>query len=187
MKPNLHREACIMKTLETTWLRMTLLALVLSTAACGYQKDVTVSREKIQGLLEQKFPIEKDAVLAKLKLNSPKVYFQGSDIGMKLQYESSLLGKSVAGEVSFHGAPVYKPEEGAFYLSSLTIVEFTVDEHNLSDKEKFRAKVSSVLDAVIPRVPLYRLKQEDFKHQLAKLLLKRIRVEGENLILTMGI
>jgi hypothetical protein len=176
-----------MKTAESMCLRMILLALALSTAACVNQKDVAVPREKIQGLLEQKFPIDKDVLLAKLTLRSPKVYFQGNDLGMRLQYAASLLGKVVAGQVAFHGAPVYRPEEGAFYLSSLTIAEFSVDEHNLSNKEKLREKVSVMLDAVMPHVPLYRLKQEDFKHLLAKLLLKKIRVEGENLILTMGL
>jgi hypothetical protein len=177
-----------MNRLSLGRLGIAFLGLALSGAACGYQTDVKVSRDKIQDLLEKKFPIEKDAVLAKLSLHSPKVYFQGGNaIGMRLQYTAGLLGKQAVGEVAFHGPPVYKPEEGAFYLSALTIDEFTINDDSLSHKEKLRARVSSVLDAVIPHVPLYRLRQQDFKHKLAKLLLKSVRVEGEDLILTMGL
>jgi hypothetical protein len=147
-----------------------------------------VSRDKIQGLLEKKFPIVKDAVLAKLTLHSPKVFFHGGNhIGIRLQYDAGVLGKQAAGEVAFHGPPVYRADEGAFYLSSLTIDELTINDDSLSQKEKLRERISSVLDAVIPHVPLYHLRQQDFKHKLAKLLLKQVRVEGEELVLTMGL
>jgi hypothetical protein len=170
------------------WLGVILLAATLSNVACGYRADVKVSREKIQNLIEKKFPIEKDAVLAKLSLHSPKVLFHGgSQIGMRLQYDAALLGKHALGEIAFHGPPVYKPEEGAFYLSALTIDEFTINDDSLSHKEKLRDRVSSVLDKVIPHVPLYRLRQQDFKQKLAKLLLKQVRVGDEDLVLTMGL
>ena len=170
------------------WPGLILLAATLSAAACGYQADVKVSRDKIQNLLEKKFPIEKDAVIAKLTLQSPKVFFHGGNqIGIRLQYDAGILGKHAVGEVAFHGPPVYKPEEGAFYLSGLTIDEFTINEDSLSHKDKLWGRVSSVLDKVIPHVPLYHLRQQDFKHKLAKLLLKKVRVEGEELILTMGV
>jgi hypothetical protein len=171
-----------------TRLGIALVGWALSAAACGYQADVKVSRDKIQNLLEKKFPIEKDAVVAKLSLHSPKVFFHGGNqIGMRLRYDAGMFGKHAVGEVAFHGPPVYKPEEGAFYLAGLTIDEFTIDDDSLSHKEKLRGRVSSVLDKVIPHVPLYRLRPQDFKHKLAKLLLKQVRVEGEELILTMGL
>jgi hypothetical protein len=169
-------------------LETVLFCLALSGAACGYQTDVRVSRDKIQNLLEKKFPIEKDVVLAKLTLHSPKVIFHGGNqIGLRLQYDAGLLGKHAVGEVAFHGPPVYRSEEGAFYLSALTIDELTINDDSLSHKEKLRARISSVLDAVMPHVPLYHLRQQDFKHKLAKLLLKQVRVEGDELILTMGL
>jgi hypothetical protein len=176
-----------MKAPSTKWIARALVFLTLTAGACGYQTDVRVSRDRIQGLVERKFPIEKDAMLAKLKLHSPKVFFQGNDIGLRLEYDAGLLGKSTVGQIVFHGPPVYQPEQGAFYLSRLTIDEFTVDEHSLSHKQKLRDKVTSVLDVVMPRVPLYHLKQQDFKHRLAKLLLKRVRVEDDTLVLTMGL
>jgi hypothetical protein len=164
-----------------------LIGLIVTGAACGYQTDVTVSRDKVQALLDKKFPIEKDAVLARVKLDSPRVYFQSNQLGMRLRYEAAVLGKQATGEVAFHGAPVYKADEGAFYLSTLTVADFTVDGDGLPHAEKLRDRISSVLDAVIPHVPLYRLRQQDFKHALAKLLLKQVRVEGESLVLTMGL
>ncbi len=166
---------------------MALLGVIVSGVACGYQTDVSVPRDKIQALIEKKFPIEKDAVLARVKLQSPAVYFQGNQIGMRLRYEAGVLGKQATGEIAFHGAPVYEADEGAFYLSTLTIADFTVNGDDLPHADKLRERISSVLDAVIPHVALYRLRQQDFKHALAKLLLKQVRVAGESLVLTMGI
>jgi hypothetical protein len=164
-----------------------LVACALFGAACGYRKDVVVSREKMQGLLDKKFPVEKDIVVAKLKLETPKVYFRGDNIGMSLRYAGSFWGKSATGQVTFDGQLDYKPEKGAFYLSNIAIGELGVNENDFADKEKLKGKMLAVLNAVLPHIPVYSLDQKDFKHQLAKLLLKRLHVEGENLILTMGI
>jgi hypothetical protein len=126
-------------------------------------------------------------MLAKVRLHSPTVFFQGNDLGLRIEYEAALLGKTATGQLALHGPPVYRPDEGAFYLSQLSIDEFTVDEHSLSHREKLREKTTAVLNHVIPHVPLYHLRQQDFKHRLAQLLLKRVRVEGETLVLTMGL
>lgn len=162
-------------------------ALALTLVACGYQKDVVVTRAQVQELLDKKFPVEKGGALSKVTLRSPEVSFPNSEIGLRLQYDVDLPGKAVAGQVALHGAPTYRPEEGAFYLSTVAIDEVTLNSEALSHHDKLRALVSSVLTNAVPHIPVYRLQQQDFKHSLAKLLLKKIRIEGENLVLTMGL
>jgi hypothetical protein len=162
-------------------------ALSLSGAACGFQKDITVSRNEIQNKVDLKFPIEKDVIIAKANLKYPEIYFKGNQIGMKLQYTGRFLKKPAEGQIDFHGPLIYKPEKGSFYFSRLEVVNFTVNKESLSNREKLQGIIESILNEFIGDIPVHRLNQRDFKERLAKLLLKKVRVENENLILTVGL
>ena len=163
-----------------------LFALSLSGVACGFQRDVTIRKYEIQNVIDPQFPVEKDVIIAKAELKYPDIYFNGDHLGMKLQYTGRFLKKPAEGQIDLRGPLIYKPEKGAFYLSKIEIVNFSVNKDSHSSKDKLQGTFEAILGDFIVTIPIYRLKQKDFKEDLAKLQLKKIHVENENLILTMG-
>ena len=163
-----------------------LFVLALSGTACSFQKDITINKYEIQNLIDPKFPVEKNVIIAKAELKYPDVYFQGDHLGMKLQYTGRFLKKNAEGQIDFNGSLLYKPEKGAFYLSKIEIVQFSVNKENLLNRDKLQGTIETILNEFICDIPVYQLKQKDFKEKLAKLLLKKVRVENERLILTVG-
>jgi len=138
-------------------------------------------------MLDKKFPIDKNAVIARLTLDSPSVYFKKKNIGMKLHYYGNFLNKEITGCADFNGHLSYKRDKGAFYLTDFNIADIAVNDANFSNKEKLRAVVLKILNNYLDDYPVYRLDQKDFKHNLAKLMLKNLNIVGESLVITLGI
>jgi len=170
-------------------LSLLILSLVLGLAqSCDtFQKDIIIPQSKIQEEMDKKFPYDKSIVIARLLLDSPLVYFKGENIGMRLNYYGNFLNKEVKGVVDFNGQIVYKQDKGAFYLSDFSIVEIAVNEANYSDQEKLKTAVSNITTNYLNDYAIYRLNQKDFKQNLAKLLLKDIKINGNTLVITVGI
>jgi predicted RecB family nuclease len=106
---------------------------------------------------------------------------------VKLHHSATFLKQNVEGDVDLNGALSYKPEEGAFYLKDVEIVDLTGNDHSLSSHPQLRSTLQKVIIRVLDSMPVYHLRQDDFKQQLAKLFLKNVRVKDETLILTVGL
>ncbi len=150
-----------------------------------FRKEIKIPQETIQKALAEKFPYDKNAVIARITLSEPKVYFKDSCIGIQMMYVGNFLEKEVAGDIDFNGHIVY--EEGTFYIANFEIVNFTVDEKEFTSKGKLKKVVIKIIKNYIDGYPVYRLKQSDFKQNLAKLLLKDITFEGDNINILIGL
>jgi len=149
---------------------------------CGkFQKEILISKDQIQSALDKKFPYDKNAIIARLTLDSTKVYFKGKNIGFKLSFYGNFLSKEIKGIVDFNGNIFYRHEKGAFYLKDFEIAQIAVNEANFSQKGKLEATVLKIVKNYLDDYPVYRLNQDDFKQNIAKLILKDISVQGENL------
>jgi len=162
--------------------------ILLGSLRCGIVvKDIHIPRSTIQKLLDKKFPYDKNAVIARFVLDSAQVYFKDKNIGMKLSYYGNFLNKEVSGIVDFKGSMTYKSETGAFYLSDFDIVDIRVNQANFSHKGKLRQTVRQITNNYLSTYPVYRLNQKDFKQNITRFLLKKVRIQGQNLIVTVGL
>lgn len=161
---------------------------IMLISGCGkFQKEVLISKDQIQATLNKKFPYDKNAIIARLTLDSAKVYFKNENIGLKLSYYGNFLNKEIKGIVDFNGKIFYNNSKGAFYLHEFEIAEISVNESNFSQQEKLEATVLKIVKNYLDDYPVYRLNQGDFKQNLAKLALKDISVQGENLAILLVI
>jgi hypothetical protein len=163
------------------------IVLVILSKSGKFEREIVISQAQIQEIVDQKFPIEKNLGFAKINLESPSIYFKNENIGIRLNYSGSILKKSASGVVDINSQIIYRQDKGAFYLSNFNIDEIAINEASFSDKEKIKTTVSNVLSFYLDDYPIYTLKQKDFKQNLAKLLLKDVKVQGDALVLTMGI
>ena len=163
--------------------------IALSTlASCKqFQKEILISKAQIQNAVNDKLPYEKNAIVARLSLNDATVYFKDENIGIKLGYQGDYLSKSVKGVVDFNGKIHYGKENAAFYLHDFEIVSVSANEANLLQQKKLETIILTIAKNYLSGYPVYQLDQEDFKQNLAKLVLQKVSVKNENLAITLGL
>lgn len=163
-----------------------LLLVAFLFAGCGkFKKIINIPQSTIQDALDEKFPVDKNVVVARITLSSPEVYLKDPCIGMKMMYVGNLMEKEVQGDLDVNGHLVYR--KGAFYLDDFKIVNFTVNEKEFSSEGKLKKIVMKILKNYMDGYPVYRLKQSDFKQSLAKLLLKDVVIFNDELVVTIGL
>ena len=152
------------------------------------EKEISISRSTIQKMTERKFPIEKDSTIAKIKLFSPQIYFQDNSIGMTMQYSAILYIKEIGGTVSFKCKPVYRPENTSFYMSDFELTDITMNNvSSFIGKDQMMSLISMAINGLFNNTPLYQLNPNDYKQNMAKMLLKSVSVKGDNLVLLLSL
>ena len=178
--------ACLRIFMKKMFIPM-LVLLVVFTGCLGLEKEIIIPLATIQQMTEKKFPLEKKfekkPLAATIKFFSPNVFFQDNSIGISAQYTGSLLLRKINGNISFKCKPVYKPGKTSFYLSDFEIVQLTMNNETISENDKAMAIISLIVKDIFEDYPIYKLKQDDYKQNLARLILKNITVRDNDLVL----
>lgn len=161
---------------------------MLAFLGCQTEKEITISKSTIQKMTEKKFPIEKDSRLANIRLFSPQVFFINDCTGMTMQYSATLFIKEVGGTVSFKCKPVYRPENTSFYMNNFELTNITMNNVNsFIGKDQLMSLTSMIINGLFKDTPLYQLNPNDYKQNLAKMLLKGVSVNGDSLVLLLSL
>jgi hypothetical protein len=97
------------------------------------------------------------------------------------------LDKEINGYFDLNGEIFYKPEKGAFYLHHFEIVDLVVNKANFSNKEKLKDVALNIVSNYLDNYPVYKLNPENFKQNIAKLLLKSVSVRDDNLAVLLSL
>lgn len=163
-----------------------ILSLIPLLIGCkAFQKEIIISKDIIQSALDSKFPYNKSMLLARVELKEPTIYFKNTNVGINLKYWANFLEKEIEGTVDLNGHIRY--EKGSFYMDSLELKEISMNEKEFSSEGKLRKILINLIKNYLECFPVYKLKQSDFKQSVAKLLLRDITVEGDNLKVTVGL
>lgn len=171
--------------MKKTYVLLFLVAIYLS--ACNKSPLViNISQEQIQKGLDKKFPYQKNALLAKLELTDPKVSLSENKIFIDVSFEGTALKKSVKGQVSIVTRVAYKQDKKAFYLKDFDILKLDVGNASAIEKKKLTGTLEKGLAAYLASFPVYKLKEKDYKQNIASMLLKDIKTKGDQLVVTLG-
>ncbi|MFH2012769.1 MAG: DUF1439 domain-containing protein [Pseudomonadota bacterium] len=162
------------------------LCMLFTFSSCAFQKEIIIPRAKIQEVVSQKFPFDRNILIANLTVKAPEVYFKGKSIGLKLSYNGNFLEEELEGSADFNGNIIYKSQTGAFYLGDLIISDITVNEHNFSEKNKLQKLIDDIISNYLDDFPVYRLNPDDFKENLARLLVKDVFIRNDDVIIVLG-
>lgn len=160
--------------------------MIFAFSSCAFQKEIIIPRAKIQELVSKKFPYDRNVLIARLSVQAPEVYFKEKRIGVKLSYYGNFLGEEIKGSADFNGNIIYKSQTGAFYLSDFIISDIAFNEHNFSGKDKLQKLIDSIISNYLNDFPIYRLNRDDFKQNLARLLIKDVFVRNDDVIIVLG-
>jgi hypothetical protein len=171
-------------------LRLSLLLLVCSSAAgCAASYTIRFTAGEIQQALNRKLPISKSKFLVRATVQSVEVELREAPDRILLhpQVGLSIAGQSaLAGQALVEGQIRYAPESGEFFFDSAKVVEMTIAGIPESARPVAEELIAKAGEAYLSSTPLYRLKQTDFKHSLARMLLKSVKVRDGQLQVVIG-
>lgn len=164
---------------------LVLIAVLLASCSKSEYK-INISEQQVNKLVSEKFPYDKNIIVARLTLENPYVDFKDDRVDIKIEYKGNLLEKSISGSVNVDGDIIYNKEQGKFFLSNFEIKEIKMNSENIKDKKKVISSINKILINYFDKIPVYTLDSDDFKESLVKLFLKDIHSEEDNFIVTLG-
>ena len=155
---------------------------------------ITITESQIRNKVAEKLPIAKTYLLLfDITLSNPRIDLEnGSNRingGMDVKISIKINGKDreLSGMIDISGGLKYVSGEGDFYLTNTQIETLSVQ----GVPEKYEQTVVKTLKTFISdyfnKNPVYSLKASDLKQAAAKMILKSIIIEGEEVIVSMGI
>ncbi|UHQ55062.1 MULTISPECIES: DUF1439 domain-containing protein [Microbulbifer] len=175
------------------------IALLLLIAAgyiyfSGKEVELRISEAQILETLESNLPLTRTyLVIFDLTLDNPRIALNaetgrvnaGLDITLDIKSREGSKGYRGAADVS--GVPSFVAENGEFYLQQIVVENLEIE--GMDDKQLARARnaVQVALTEYYRNHPIYRLKDNSARQRLARMALKDINIEGNELVVTLGL
>ena len=170
---------------------------VLALAGCaGFKigKDgfgFELAAKAIQSEIDKKagFPIEQEAGgVAEVALNAATLQLWPDEnaIGLRLPVKVKIPFTKWHGVASISTVPEYVPSEGAIYVTHLKLRKLEVDGLPAPIENAVAAAVTKILDITIQRYKVYELDKAKFGEQMARLILKDVKVHPEGVFFRLG-
>lgn len=162
-----------------------------------YNHKIVLTQKQIQAKLDEKFPVSKIKYFIEFTFNEPKVLLKdGSDridflvnVFIKtplISMDKKEIRNEFNGQVNVECKLYYVPDTGYFHLNRLEIKKMEIKEI----PEKYNKKINTFIKPFIERYvdshPIYKLNPKNFKQEIARVLLKKVYVENNNLIILLS-
>lgn len=162
------------------FLLMLLLIIVMITVSCKKgENTVKVPLFLVNSAVAKKFPIEKNAILARAILENPKVSFGDDRLIMILDYKASFIGEKLEGKVKVSSRVSYKSETREVYLTDLSIDEIKDKEGKVLERGKIYDSLNELLSNYIATKPVYEMEEKYKNYEIIG-----IKIEKGNIYVT---
>jgi len=160
----------------------------------GKEYVVRLSESDLQNKLEEKLPLTKTYLfIVQVTLNNPRVHLEnGSEkvrIGLDVVFNITIdkNPKSLGGTVDVYGGILYLPEKGQFFLTDPAIERLTVEGIAPKYIDKVNKALTKTLAKYYETHPVYTLSTSDIKQAAAKMVLKDVIIENQELVVILEI
>ncbi len=167
-----------------------LLMFSFSQMSSAFTYTVELTERSLQEKVEAMMPLEKKQYFFRIRLSEPKLELveASNEIGFFMHVDVIAPGGLTgSGRGKIMGSVRYVPKTGEFFLDSPKLVGLEID---LVPK-RLTPKIAKFAELVLARasetLPVYRLRDDDVKHQLARSTLKSIQVKDHKLKITLGV
>ncbi|MDH3327574.1 MAG: DUF1439 domain-containing protein [Gammaproteobacteria bacterium] len=167
-----------------------LLAFSNCALALSFSYTLELSEKEVQTKIEAKMPFEKKKFFVSVVVSNPKIKLTNGDnkIGINADILVKLPGGiESTGKIFIEGGINYKPKTGEFFFVDPEVKKIEFDKL----PEKYNPNVVKVVDVsvkkVLAKTPVYKFKDDDLKHKLAKSTLKSVNIKNGILALELGI
>ncbi|HED35710.1 MAG TPA: DUF1439 domain-containing protein [Gammaproteobacteria bacterium] len=169
-----------------------LLAIFLMAStqlAMAFSYTLEISEQDLQEKISKMMPMEKKKYFVTVILSSPEVSLAdgNNEIGVfshvKVIAPGGIQG---TGKVSITGSLRYDSDKGEFFFNHPEIVSLEVDDV----PEKYLPNIKNIAQSVVGKVlatrPVYKFKDDNLKHKLAKSVLESIKIENRKLFVKLS-
>jgi len=160
-----------------------------SQFSSAFTYTLEIPEQELQEKIDMMMPLERKSFFVTVVLSEPKVDLiqESNEIGFFSHVEVLIPGGlKGSGRGKIKGSVVYDADQGAFYLNNPSIEGLEIDRVPKKFYKKISAAIQVVLAKSLSKYPVYKLKDDDVKHQLAKSSLKSISVGNKTLLITLG-
>ncbi len=162
--------------------------LLVSTFSYSYTLEFT--EPQLQEKISAMMPVTKKTMLATIVVDDAILNLvEGSDqLALSATIQADALGGLTAsGSLKIMGTLKYNAKQGAFYFNNPKLVELNIKEMPPKFHEQIKKLAQGALAKSLSRYPVYKLKDDNMKQQLAKTMLKSMEVKDQNLVVTLGL
>jgi len=158
------------------------------TMALSY--TVELSEAQLQKKVSAMMPIEKKKLFFKLKLSQPKIeLIEGSnEVALFTHIDiNSQLGIKGSGRAKIIGSLSYAAASSEFFFKNSRIETLEIDKVSQKNIKQIKGLVQSVTSKILSKRAVYRLKDDNLKHKLAKAVLQSVSVKDKRLLLELSV
>lgn len=170
---------------------MLFIALMLSTqVATALSYTLKVSAEELQKKVSEMMPLEKKKFFVTIILSDPEVKLaEGSDrISIFSHIEVVAPGGiKGSGRAEMSGSLSYDSDKSEFFYSDPTVVSMQVDNIPESYLPKIKDIAQTIASNMLAKYPIYKLKDDNIKHKLAKSVLEAVSVKDKQLVVVLSL
>lgn len=136
--------------------------LLIAASACSapFRATIELSEAELQSRLDQRFPIEKSAVVAKVALDHPRVVLDAASDRIGIECEAHAIAVFAGehhGKVAVNGRLEYDRETSTVYLVDPEIVRMEFPDLPQEHLPMIRDAASIALKTKLARIPLHQL------------------------------
>ena len=166
------------------------LLLLISQVSLAFEYTLEFTEPQLQEKISTMMPVTKQTMMATIVVDQAKLkLIEGSDkLSIAAKLSATLLGGLKAtGDLKVQGTLSYNAKEGAFYLKDPEIVALDIKEIPPRFHAQIKELAQKGLAKKLSHQPVYKLKDDDMKQNLAKSMLKSLQVKNKTLIATLGL
>ncbi len=173
-------------------LRAILLSVLmfLSPTIMAISYTVEISEAKLQQKVLAMMPMEKRSFIFTVTLSEPEIeLIEGSNqIGVFTHIKIVIPGLvKGTGRAKIAGSLSYKSETSEFFFKDPSIEKLEIDKVPERYIPKVKKIVQKIASKILATRPIYKLKDDNLKHKLAKAMLKSVAVKDKKLLLEMSV
>jgi len=161
-----------------------------STFSTALTYTLELTEDKLQAKAESMMPLTKKKLFITTTLSEPVIDLIAAtnEINLTSNINVKALGNiSGNGKVSFTGSLRYVSDTGSFYFDNLTLNTLEIENMPAKALPKIKGLLELVAKKVLAAKPVYKFKDNNLKHTLAKATLKSMSVENETLFVELGV
>lgn len=167
-----------------------ILALSFSHISFAFEYTLELTQTQLQEKVQAMMPLTKKTLLATVVVSEGELDLiaQNEQLNVAALIEVTALGSlSANGNLEIQAGVVYRPEEGAFYLSNPKLVTMNIQQLAPELQQSAQQLAQAALVNSMQRYPIYRFNDEDMKQKMAKAMLKSMVIQDDKIILTLSL
>jgi len=151
--------------------------------------ETSLTDTQVQSVLQTYFPLKEYAAIARVTLQEPKVQLvkNNKHIILMIPVDANIIGQKMhRGHITVSVGLDYKAASGGLYLSKPQLEKFEMPGVGKAMVKELREFIKTILKNALPLVRIYKLKESDMNHSLAKTTLKTFLLDDHRIKLEFG-